>query len=291
MSIVPLGRRVVGVALSPAQVIEVLVPDRPTEPREFGRDLDRSGIDFVLLSTGPGEHFDASIAATILGRHTTSIGLVVEAAPLRDHPYNLARRLGSLDHLTHGRAGWAIGSVAARSEWTRADGDDVLTDAVEVARKLWQSWPSDTIVADSGAGVFAESHRIVHIDHDGAHRVAGPLNLPEPPQSHVPVLWISESSTTRAARVADVVIGSAPARAGQRVLAPWRIGTPVAASRADGILVSGEGSAAHVIEAAAAQVDSPRPLRSTATLRDRLGLAPLTRVLDDERRSAFPRLP
>jgi alkanesulfonate monooxygenase SsuD/methylene tetrahydromethanopterin reductase-like flavin-dependent oxidoreductase (luciferase family) len=40
--------------------------------------------------------------------HTKSIGLVVTASSTYNSPFNLARRLASLDHISHGRAGWNV---------------------------------------------------------------------------------------------------------------------------------------------------------------------------------------
>lgn len=260
-------RHVTGAVLNAAQVAEVL---RPSATAGFGRALDTSGIDFVVFDPGPhaGVRIDSSIAATVLARHTHSVGLVVAATPLRDHPYNLARRISSLDHVSRGRAGWLVlpGDPAAPSGsvWTDADPHEVLVDAIHIARKLWESWPADTIVGDVDAGVFTESSRIVHIDHVGAHRVSGPLNVPEPPQCKIPVFWEPlRGEIDRVAPVADVLVGSDAVR-----------------------LVSHPGSAVEVIDTAARQVD-PGGAHAGVTLRERLRLREPARALTGALRSAF----
>ncbi|MBC2639127.1 MULTISPECIES: LLM class flavin-dependent oxidoreductase [unclassified Rhodococcus (in: high G+C Gram-positive bacteria)] len=193
---------VVGLHLDAAVVPHVLDPTDPARREEFGRSIDEAGIDFVVLGgdrpAAGHVTIDATVAATVLARHTTSVSLVAASAPVRDHPFNLARRLGSLDHGSHGRVGWLIGS----------DPLSAAVDAVWVVRKLWESWPGDSIVDDAEHGIFAESERIVYIDHAGTFSVSGPLNVPEPPQRKLPVFWRpgNEAELVAARRTADAVI-------------------------------------------------------------------------------------
>lgn len=268
-------RQITGALLNAAQIAEVLDPSAVSQRARFGRLLDASGIDFVVLTPGPldGVRLDASIAATVLARHTVSVGLVVAATPLRDHPYNLARRISSLDHLSGGRAGWLVlptdPAAPAGSVWTDAAPRDVLVDAVHVARKLWESWPADSIIGDTDAGIFTDSERIVHIDHVGAHSVSGPLNVPEPPQGKIPIFWESQGGIDEIADVADVVL---TATSGGLVFD-------------GGVVVAHPASAVETIEAAAALVETGG---EGVTLRRRLGLGDPRRVLVGTLRSAFP---
>src|SRR6202012_1275918 len=43
-----------------------------------------------------------------LATHTTNLGVVETASSTYTSPFNLARRLSSLDHISNGRAGWNV---------------------------------------------------------------------------------------------------------------------------------------------------------------------------------------
>ncbi|WP_370183049.1 LLM class flavin-dependent oxidoreductase [Rhodococcus wratislaviensis] len=292
---------VVGLHVDAAVVTELLDPRWPARREEFGRSIDESGIDFVVLGgdrLDAGESsdatIDATVAATVLARHTTSVGLVVAGAPVRDHPFNLARRLGSLDHGSHGRVGWLIGSGPV----------DAAVDAVSVVRKLWESWPADSIVDDAERGIFAESDRIVYIDHAGTFSVSGPLNVPEPPQRKPPVFWRPSTAAelVAARRTADAVILADedaarryrahfdPDAARDQVLLVDRQWTPGGvsslATEADGVVF--RGATTTTVPALLDAVRREPILRDPRrTLRDRLGLQTAETVLSGGR-SAFP---
>ena len=288
---------VVGLHLDAAVVTHVLDPRQQARREDFGRSIDESGIDFLVLG---GDHkneveprIDATVAATVLARHTSTVGLVVAGAVVRDHPFNLARRLGSLDHGSHGRAGWLIGSGPVNA----------AVDAVSVVRKLWESWPGDSIVDDAERGIFADSERIVHIDHSGIFSVSGPLNVPEPPQRKPPVFWrpATEVEQVAARRTADAVIlpdedsvrryrahFDPDAARDQALLIDlqWTPGSIPPATEADGVIVRGFTATdlPALLDAVRREpfLHDPRP-----TLRDRLGLQTAETVLSGGR-SAFP---
>lgn len=291
------GKHIVGAALDGAQVAAIF--DReitPGGPREFGDLLDASGIDVLLLRpAAPDARFDSSIAATILARHTRSVGLVLGGSVLRDHPYNLARRLASIDHVSAGRVGWLVtteeeSAPDGRSAWTSAARTDLPADAVVAVRELWESWPSDSIIDDRERGVFAESSRIRYIDHAGAHAISGPLNVPEPPQVKPPIFVESpvpgEFGTLGA--LADVLVGGVGTTTETPIL-QWRTATAAAGALVPGvagIVVADAGTPADIVAAAGRHVTAAAPPPGT-TLRARLGLAAATPVLTGEPRSAF----
>jgi alkanesulfonate monooxygenase SsuD/methylene tetrahydromethanopterin reductase-like flavin-dependent oxidoreductase (luciferase family) len=254
---VPNRSPLVLVTMARSTLAQLLAPHRAAELPRLGRVLDTVadavvlGADLVQGQDAGEAGVDPTIAAIALAHHTHRVGLVVAAVPQRDHPYNLARRLASLDYASNGRAGLLIGAhdrrAAAGSPWTSADPVTAAADAVTAIRALWRSFPVDAIVADRESGVFAESHRIVAIDHRGAFNVTGPSQIPWSPQIWPPVLaWAS--GPVALADVADVVIDPADSR--------------VSVHRADGI----------------AQLErllstAPRSLPSPPSLRARFGLA------------------
>ena len=140
---------------------------------------------------------------TALSQHTSRIGLIATVSSTYNEPYNLARRLASVDHVSGGRAGWNIVTSAGADEAAnfgldqRPDhaaryhrADEFLT----VAKALWDSWEREAVRADKASGHYADPARLHAIDHAGNHfKVAGPLNVERPPQGH-PLLVQAGSS-------------------------------------------------------------------------------------------------
>ncbi|ASR01692.1 LLM class flavin-dependent oxidoreductase [Gordonia rubripertincta] len=211
------------IAINRQTLAELLSPENREHRRHIGERLDAAADALILGSDlitevdtrpSPAERpgIDPSVAATVLAHLTSTVGLIVSAAPLRDHPYNLARRIASIDHASAGRAGLAIAiadpAVPCGSPWTTAKPVDAAADAVVAVRELWRSFPVKVIVADRESGVFAESHHIVAIDHRGAYDITGPLQVPTSPQVWPPVIAWAGPGTDPVDTVADVVIGT-----------------------------------------------------------------------------------
>jgi FMN-dependent oxidoreductase (nitrilotriacetate monooxygenase family) len=147
--------------------------------------------------------------------HTTHLGLVATASSTYNSPFNLARRLLSLDHISDGRAGWNV-VTSFDSQVSRNFGLDEHLDYatrygrarefVEVARGLWDSFEDDAFPADVERGVFLEPGKLHALNHVGEHlKVAGPLNLSRSRQGQ-PVIFqagVSEDGRNLAAQVAE----------------------------------------------------------------------------------------
>ncbi|MBT3400400.1 MAG: LLM class flavin-dependent oxidoreductase [Rhodospirillaceae bacterium] len=154
----------------------------------------------------------AAIAAV-----TERIGLIATASTTYSLPFNLARQFSSIDHISHGRAGWNIVTTwmkdAARNFGDTRDVslDDryvLAEEFVEIIKGLWDSWADDAVVDDRENGIYARPERIRAIDHDGPHySVAGPLNLPRSPQGRPVLVQAGSSNTGRdfAARHAEAI--------------------------------------------------------------------------------------
>jgi hypothetical protein len=147
-----------------------------------------------------------------LGGATKYGRFFITATPQRDHPYNLARRVASLAHLSRGRSGLLIGVRDAYAPegpreapaWGGAGlgggaplNAQTAYDAALAVRALEQSWPHDSIIGNRETGILVESNRIVHVDIDNSFSIAGPLNAPEPETGASVIAWY-------AATVADI---------------------------------------------------------------------------------------
>lgn len=140
---------------------------------QLTRTAERGLLDFVLC-----EDFTALAAlASVTGR----IGLVAAVDATHDIPFEVARRLATLDHLSEGRAGWT------------ADGSD---EFVAVVMKFWDTWAPGAVVADRVSGRYVDPDRIRAFDHCGPRfTVRGVATLPARPQGH-PVLVQGFSQST-----------------------------------------------------------------------------------------------
>ncbi len=147
---------------------------------------------------------DASTIATALVAVTRQLGLVFTSSILQDHPFNFARRVSTLDHLSKGRIGWNIvtsvsdnasqnfglpGITAHDERYRWAE------EYLEVVYKLWEgSWDDEALLNDAINNRYADPAHVHRIFHQGQrYRVAGPhLALPSPQRT--PLLYQAGSS-------------------------------------------------------------------------------------------------
>lgn len=199
---------------------------------------ERGALDAVFLADSPSlfhRHdqpivevplaLDPLVLLANLASVTTHIGLIGTVSTSFEEPYNLARRVASLDHLSRGRAGWNVITSADAYAWNnfgrgqgtatgqppRAQRYTRASEFVDVVRALWDSWDDDALMGDKQTGEFLKPGAVHTIDHHGEHfTVAGPLTLPRTPQGH-PVLFQAGGSPDGidlAARYADGVFAA-----------------------------------------------------------------------------------
>lgn len=159
---------------------------------------EAAGVGMVVLPddiapAGGGSGWpDALILLGWLAASTTRIKLIARVSSLGHQPYNLARRLASLDLISKGRAGWLVSSGgvadarAAFSGKVRLDGVDLgerEREFISVVEGLWQSWDGDALVLDKQAGLFFKPEAMHPLNHQGPHfSVQGPLNVMRSPR-------------------------------------------------------------------------------------------------------------
>jgi len=147
--------------------------------------------------------------------HTRNIGLIGTASSTYNSPFNLARRFASLDHISHGRAGWNVVTsfdTGTSRNYGLEEHLDYATrygralEAVQVIQGLWDSYEDDAFAADLERNVFLDPSKLHALNHVGEHfRVDGPLNLSRSPQGQ-PVIFqagVSEDGRNLAAHVAE----------------------------------------------------------------------------------------
>ncbi|KQX54981.1 MULTISPECIES: NtaA/DmoA family FMN-dependent monooxygenase [unclassified Streptomyces] len=183
----------------------------------LARTAERGLFDFFFLAEGLRlrEHAGRIHDLDVVGRPesitvlnalaavTDRLGLAATVNATFNEPYELARRLASLDHLSAGRAAWNVvtSSDAFTGENFRRGGyldrADRYTRAAEflaTARELWDSW-----TPDGEPRPFAHSGPQFGIE--------GVFTVPRSPQGHPVVIQAGDSAEGRefAASAADVI--------------------------------------------------------------------------------------
>lgn len=183
----------------------------------FIADVPACAGDFSKVPVG---RLDPLITLTLIAEVTKNIGVIATASSTYNDPYNLARRIASLDIVSKGRAAWnvvtTVTDVAAQNfgltettlrqkRYERAD------EFIQIVKALWDSWEDQAIVGDLQQGVFGDINKLHAINHQGQYfSVKGPLNVPRTPQGQ-PVLvqaGSSEAGKNLGAQHADIIFTS-----------------------------------------------------------------------------------
>jgi N-acetyl-S-(2-succino)cysteine monooxygenase len=148
--------------------------------------------DGKLIREGGLNNIDSISILSAMSAITECLGFVATLSTTYNEPYNIAERFASLDHISHGRAGWNIVTTsnddAAYNFSQKTHMEKTLRyerakEFVDICTALWDSWDEDALVADPVRGVFADAAKIHPIDHKGRFfSVEGALRLPRPPQ-------------------------------------------------------------------------------------------------------------
>ncbi|WP_306207591.1 LLM class flavin-dependent oxidoreductase [Actinoplanes sp. RD1] len=195
------------------------------------REAEAGLLDFVTFEDtfGPPSaaateingRLEAVLVASRVAPVTRHIGLVPVATTTHTEPFHLASALATLDYVSGGRGGWQA-RVSARPGEDRLLGRrevdlsgegvwdlfDEASDAVEVVRRLWDSWEDDAIIRDATTGRFVDRDKLHYIDFAGKwFSVKGPAIVPRPPQGQPVVTALAHATVPYefAARSADVV--------------------------------------------------------------------------------------
>ena len=160
------------------------------------------------------EPFALMAALSAITKH---VGFLPTVSSTYADPYNTARAVGTLDHLSHGRALWNIVTGFCNDE-ARNYGLEALPSAadrmarasefIEVVNGLFDSWDDDAVVRDKASGIFFDRSKMHLLEHRGPQfKVKGPLDMPPLPQRRPPLVAAGTSvpSMELAAKYADLV--------------------------------------------------------------------------------------
>ncbi|MEU0305554.1 MULTISPECIES: NtaA/DmoA family FMN-dependent monooxygenase [Streptomyces] len=183
----------------------------------LARTAERGKFDFFFLAEGLRlrEHNGRIHDLDVVGRPesltvlnalaavTERLGFAATVNATFNEPYELARRLATLDHLSAGRAAWNV--VTSSDAFTgenfrrggyldRADRYTRAAEFVATARELWDSWTPG-----------GESRPFAH--EGKQFTISGEFTVPRSPQGHPVVIQAGDSGEGRefAASAADII--------------------------------------------------------------------------------------
>lgn len=195
-------------------------------------DVYQHNLDVTLRESVQLPSHDPATLISAMAHVTQHLGFGLTVNLSYEHPYQLARRFGSLDHLTQGRIGWNIVTGYLDSA-ERLIGKRALTDHdlrydqaeefLELCYKFWQdSWEDDAVKVDKQRRIFTDPSKVHQIHHHGRFFQSEGVFQVSPSPQRTPVLFQAGASprgTAFATRHAECVFigGDHPEKIKQHV--------------------------------------------------------------------------
>jgi FMN-dependent oxidoreductase (nitrilotriacetate monooxygenase family) len=194
---------------------------------ELARIAERGVLDSIFLPDSPGvaefrseylpgQGFDPVQLLSAVAVATEQVGLIATVSTTYSFPWDVARRLATLDFISHGRAGWNIvttvepavaGNFGDQPHPPRADRYERADEFVAVVLALWDGWEDDALVGDKRIGRWADPAKLHPPRHHGQFfDVSSYLPFPRSPQGH-PFLAQAGSSVPGVALAAKYADG------------------------------------------------------------------------------------
>jgi N-acetyl-S-(2-succino)cysteine monooxygenase len=202
---------------------------------KFAQTAERGLFDFIFFGEGlmVREHRGGFFGPIVNGRPDTTallpalaavtkhVGLAATISSTYNEPFELARQLASIDHVSDGRAAWNVVTSFSNSAAKDSGGDaiaynfskekhlehatryDRAREFVSLIKSLWDSWDDDAVTNGR-----IDPTKVHPVNHQGKwFTVKGPLDVPRPPQGHPAIIQAGQSDDGRdlAARITDVV--------------------------------------------------------------------------------------
>jgi FMN-dependent oxidoreductase (nitrilotriacetate monooxygenase family) len=192
---------------------------------KFAQIAERGLFDGIfyaadLAAQGPNRPtcagLDPVVMSAALATHTEHIGLAATISTTFSEPFNVAKAMATLDHISGGRAAWNIVTsydpmAAPNFGMTdlppKIERYERAQEFVEVVLKLWDSWDPAALTGTENGTATAYCDSAIHpINHAGRYfNVRGPAQTPRSSQGR-PLLFqagASEEGKAFASRVAD----------------------------------------------------------------------------------------
>lgn len=164
--------------------------------------------------------FEPLTLLAALSAVTERLGFIATASTTYNEPFNMARKLASLDHVTEGRVGWNVVTSWSHQEALNFNRDQHMEhgaryrraqEYMDVVFALWDSWEDDAFIRDKASGQYFDPLKMHLPDHRGEHfKVRGPLNTRRPVQGYPVIAQAGSSGPGQelAARLGEVIYTS-----------------------------------------------------------------------------------
>ena len=195
--------------------------------KETALKAEAGKLDFIFVADGlyineksiPHflNRFEPLTVLSALATVTSRLGLVGTLSTSYSEPFTVARQFASLDHLSHGRAGWNVvtSPLEGSAKYFSRDKHQehalryrIADEYLDVVKGLWDSWEGDAFVRNKATGQFFDPQKLHTLDHHGDFfKVAGPLNIGRTPQGR-PIVFqagASDDGKRLAAKHADAI--------------------------------------------------------------------------------------
>ena len=128
---------------------------------------------------------DPSVLISAMASVTEHLGFVMTSSVIQAHPFEFARRMSTLDHLTDGRIGWnvvtsyikMVASEFGLDELPQHDARYRWADEYLAAcYALWESsWEDGAVLSDAERNILFDPEKVHSIHHRGErYRIDGP---------------------------------------------------------------------------------------------------------------------
>ncbi|MFE9661244.1 LLM class flavin-dependent oxidoreductase [Streptomyces sp. NPDC005955] len=147
---------------------------------------DFSGVNRAGLRAGPPlTVFEPFQMAALIASATTRIAVMPTVSTMYTHPSAFARSLASLDRISAGRAwvnvvsSFRSGTALGVQRQVPRDRRHVQTEEfIQVARRLWASWPPEANRPDRATDRFVREDLITDVTHHGEfYDQTGPIDM------------------------------------------------------------------------------------------------------------------
>lgn len=169
-----------------------------------------------------GDGLDAILLANWLAPRLTNIGIIAGASLNFLEPFHVSTAIATLDYVSEGRAGLlaqqltdqrnleahkALGSLNGYPSLDQQSLKTDTQDAIEVIRRLWDSWEDDAVIRDQQTQRFLDASKLHYINFESDNfRILGPSITPRPPQGQpVVAATLSNLDELNITRGADVI--------------------------------------------------------------------------------------
>jgi len=148
---------------------------------------------------------DPFLIISAMAAATKTLPFAVTASTTYENPYALARKLGTLDHITNGRIGWNVVTSYLHSA-AKAFGleEEIPHDEryaraeeyMEIVYKLLEgSWKDGARIKDKESGMYSDPSGVRRIEHEGKYFKVTATNQLHPSRQRTPFLFQAGASS------------------------------------------------------------------------------------------------